>query len=1170
MIQKKFITSIILLSTILVSFGFFALPAQAIDTVPPIPVSDSALRDKEAGITVFGYTVPGFGWDSILITIAKKTISRIVDSTVTWINSGFDGNPAYVTDPGQYFTDVADGVAGEFIKGSELGFLCSPFQANIKVSLLKQYSPEQPFQCTLDQVVGNIENFYDDFSQGGWDAWFSMTQDSSNNPYGAYLQAKIELDSRITDALHIKQDQLNWGRGLLSYEKCEGITIPANNSDSGKEECLDYTTAKPIKKKIVTPGATIENQLSNVLGTGIRQLELADEFDEIVGALIGQLLDKTVFSKDGLAKAPKVSGPGGPTTPPTRYKQVDIDGDGIMDGTDSDGDGSPDICFYGGADNDTVGPPCKASGDVVKEAPTFPGGGGGQCSEEGMQYQGALVAAESAVLAANPDVADLPNIEEGGRQNARKFLNLVATELQGKGYNASTDVLNGNNNPNTGDLIAIWKSTDQTMERYDAISGGAAKIKDAAQATFTGFIPLTCTPSGGSKDCGCKDTTEPPVEPPGGGSDALAITSVSPTSATAGVTTLTITGTNLTTTVQFFDGGGARTTVTGTVNAAKTQTTILVPGTLPTGSITVKIYKDANTVSNGKTIQITNTGGGGGTFPAPVGTKYLDLGNVGVFPDVTWYQGRLWLAYRGTNTIEVYSFDTNLQGKKTEKIFNLNPGAGGFPRMTTSNNTLWVAFRDGEASGEDIKLWRKDTDTTESLGPAWGNNPVALGFGYIAWQNWDGATSKIYRRVLTGGTNTLVGNSLPTGISRVLSSGNVVTADTDRTAASWGLDAWFAGDMTVAVDITPHDDNGIAGRFSSSAASEFNLWANQRSHNPHAATDGNGNYAVAVWNPNIRVAVFTKAGGGGGGGISTTEPTSSWSPTLTSNGWWAKLSPDGRYVTYGNWGESWVTDLDSPTKQSWNFSSPSDLPPGTRCIAGKWMSATKMTFTCELTSSTMARYEVTAGEWVAKRTADNTSNVAANEFAAGGGHWASYAVGGGIRRIVKDNQLLTGINAGGGLSLSGNELAHICSDGFAICVWNNFAQTKNYPVATGVTGGPDLYNGYVAYASLGYIYGITPTGVKTDISVTGWKNETNPLIVPVSGARWVATFAGNESIGYYFLIRPWGEKKAITVRADGLLGSVIYKSGNFIISEYATNGALKVITIPADAPRISI
>ena len=49
--------------------------------------------------------------------------------------------------------------------------------------------------------------------------------------------------------------------------------------------------------------------------------------------------------------------------------------------------------------------------------------------------------------------------------------------------------------------------------------------------------------------------------------------------------------------------------------------------------------------------------------------------------------------------------------------------------------------------------------------------------------------------------------------------------------------------------------------------------------------------------------------------IPTIPTTSSWTPPQTINGWWSQLSPDGKYVSYGNWGESWAHQRTSPTNR---------------------------------------------------------------------------------------------------------------------------------------------------------------------------------------------------------------------------------------------------------------
>ena len=113
-----------------------------------------------------------------------------------------------------------------------------------------------------------------------------MTQNDSNNPYGAYLEAQIELDARIAKALGIQSQQLNWNSGFLSWSECRKV-------HEGTGKCLE-------RGPVQTPGKVIESQLEGVLGSGVRQLELADEFDELVSALFVQLLKQVVFGVKGL------------------------------------------------------------------------------------------------------------------------------------------------------------------------------------------------------------------------------------------------------------------------------------------------------------------------------------------------------------------------------------------------------------------------------------------------------------------------------------------------------------------------------------------------------------------------------------------------------------------------------------------------------------------------------------------------------------------------------------------------------------------------------------------------------------------------------------------------------------------------------------------------------
>lgn len=242
--------------------------------------------------------------DGVAMAIARRMVDDMVRSTVEWAQTGFEGNPAYATNPAQYFGDIADGVAGDFIGGSDLGFLCSPFEIQIRLALINSYTRPTRFQCTFTEAVGNLEAFYDDFDNGGWDAWFTMTQTRGGNPYGAFLEAQAELDRRVAAKTSVESQKLDWNQGFLSWSECV-------------EE--DEETGKCLKRdpNTKTPGSIIKSQLENVLPSGLDQLVTVEHVEQLVGAFAQGLLTRYVFSSDGLfdgaphgdAPAPFISEP---------------------------------------------------------------------------------------------------------------------------------------------------------------------------------------------------------------------------------------------------------------------------------------------------------------------------------------------------------------------------------------------------------------------------------------------------------------------------------------------------------------------------------------------------------------------------------------------------------------------------------------------------------------------------------------------------------------------------------------------------------------------------------------------------------------------------------------------------------------------------------------------
>ncbi len=232
---------------------------------------------------------------SIAWRAKQMVIAKITDDTVNWINSGFEGDPAFIENPQYFFADVANEVTGQFIDELGAGFLCQPFSLQIQIAIATPYYYRS--QCTVLDVIDNYDAFLDDFSQGGWAGWISITQNPQNNPYGAYLLARDELNRRITEKKQNVKDDVSQGGGFLSLKTCVEWyqeTPEADGCDNAEAgfEC-DRVCTRYEKQ---TPGQTLSAQLNKTISSSVSQLEVSDQISEsmiaIAGALVNQMFQK--------------------------------------------------------------------------------------------------------------------------------------------------------------------------------------------------------------------------------------------------------------------------------------------------------------------------------------------------------------------------------------------------------------------------------------------------------------------------------------------------------------------------------------------------------------------------------------------------------------------------------------------------------------------------------------------------------------------------------------------------------------------------------------------------------------------------------------------------------------------------------------------------------------
>ena len=315
--KTKSLLTVFALSFVLI-YAFATQTAQANDSVPIDTSSDYNITSQHDQ----DYYLNEIAWSS-----AKILVQQITASTVSWINSGFKGGPAFITNPSSFFSNIGDQITGSFIANNgALSSLCSPFNVNVRLSLGLQQAgygnnARSKYTCTLDSIIKNVSNpsvngksitgfMKGDFNQGGWAGFLALSQ-PNNNSSGVYLQAQSDLTSQISTRQNQQQQQLNQGNGFLTYPICTDLgTAGASAYASGNPNVT--ATVGPGGKMTYqscqdsTPGSVINSVLQKNVNSGVDQLNIAQSMDEIISSTMSQLTSQILTQ--GLTGVTRSSG----------------------------------------------------------------------------------------------------------------------------------------------------------------------------------------------------------------------------------------------------------------------------------------------------------------------------------------------------------------------------------------------------------------------------------------------------------------------------------------------------------------------------------------------------------------------------------------------------------------------------------------------------------------------------------------------------------------------------------------------------------------------------------------------------------------------------------------------------------------------------------------------
>lgn len=136
--------------------------------------------------------------------------------------------------------------------------------------------------CTMTNTVNNIDKISADFQKGDLSSYVEYVGNPANRAASSYLMAHDELNRRVS----LNQGKANFELRMtdfLSFKKCDNVT--GKDGKTSQANCRTYS-----------PGQVIEGELNNALGAKYQRLAMADEFDEVVTALVNQLI-KTALNE---------------------------------------------------------------------------------------------------------------------------------------------------------------------------------------------------------------------------------------------------------------------------------------------------------------------------------------------------------------------------------------------------------------------------------------------------------------------------------------------------------------------------------------------------------------------------------------------------------------------------------------------------------------------------------------------------------------------------------------------------------------------------------------------------------------------------------------------------------------------------------------------------------
>ena len=259
-----------------------------------VPVNDPAHTAVTWG--KLGKMLADWAKDYFKEKLKDLVVNRLTRAMVGWVKGeGLSaGQPRFVTNWQRFMDDVVNEAGGSVIE-SVAPELCQSFGPLVRVAVepIGARGPRFRTSCTLDRVVSNIQDFYDDFENGGWLAYGAAYQER-NNYFGSLLAVNEEVMSAISKAKEAKRDETVAAGGYLGSVVCVkwGWKEAPGTTTSNGLPVLPRGNFECLERKTTTPGSTVGSVVNQALLAPLHRIVNADRLTELMNALVDSALYK--------------------------------------------------------------------------------------------------------------------------------------------------------------------------------------------------------------------------------------------------------------------------------------------------------------------------------------------------------------------------------------------------------------------------------------------------------------------------------------------------------------------------------------------------------------------------------------------------------------------------------------------------------------------------------------------------------------------------------------------------------------------------------------------------------------------------------------------------------------------------------------------------------------